>query len=160
MATLPGVVHIHGNDTAGSLLIEYDPVLQAEATLLRLLADRHGIAVEAVAAQDDPPGSGPDAGRNTPRLATAIQSPFENVNERLFDLTNGYLDLRYSVPVLFAVLGTWKVLSTSALPSIPWYTYYWMSFRLFTVFRGLEKKNHSSGSSPSAEAPPGANATR
>jgi hypothetical protein len=160
LAVLPGVVRTLSNETTGSLLIEFDPALQDEATLLRYLADHHVVmAADSAVTQLDPPDTGPVSGRNTPRLATAIQSPFESVNERLFDLTDGYLDLRYSVPVLFAVLGTWKVLSSSALPSIPWFTYYWMSFRLFTVFRGLEKKNHSSGNNSSREASPGAIAT-
>jgi hypothetical protein len=154
LLAFPGVLGVRGSEIAGSLLIEYDPAALSETVLLRHLTDRHDLVADAVNSEtidaNDGLGAGGEGGGKSPRLARAIQTPFERANETLFDLTDGYLDLRYTLPVIFVVMGTWKVLSASSLPSIPWYTYYWMSFRLFTIFRGLEK---NTGGSRNRSAP-------
>ena len=135
----PGVARVSGNATTGSVLIEYDPGIQSEAELIGRLADSHDFSLDGQSAPD-PSVSVEEWREGTPKLVSAIQFPFRSANRALLALTDGYLDLRYSVPVAFVVLGTAKILRTSAQPGVPWYMYYWMAFHLFSIFRMLDER--------------------
>jgi hypothetical protein len=151
LASLPAVSRVSGNELTGSLLIEYDPAYQSEDQLLDRLAHVHDITTAGESESNDPAGAVHSHG-SSPRLAQAIQSPFDHANQMLLDVTRGYLDLRYSLPVMFVVAGTWKVLKYVGQPPVPWYMYYWMAFNLFSMFRVMEEKEPAATAGAAGES--------
>ncbi len=138
LSAFAGVMKVTGNNVTGSVLIEYDAdVLSDGQLLVRLRQTLDFTTEESATDSSDPVGDAPVS--DSPKVAAVIQSPFDRVDEMLKELSDGFLDLRYSVPVVFIVLGTWKVLMSSSPPGIPWYMYYWMSYRLFANNRTSEK---------------------
>lgn len=143
LSSLAGIRSVAGSDLTGSVLIEYEPGRQSEDKLRDRLRKKHDVDV---ADRHDAARASPRYSIGTPtRLAEAVQYPFSRVDRALFETSGGYFDLRYTLPVAFIAIGTFRMFATAAQPAIPWYMFYWMSFRLFTIFRMLEGKDRSSG---------------
>jgi hypothetical protein len=124
LAEVEGIHHVQTTPRTGSLLVLYDPERIREEDLRRKIEELSEMRVV------DPL----DAGPGKSRVSRLTQAPFRQINENIFRWTEGTLDLRSMVPIGLALYGTIKLLRFGPLPSIPWYTLYWWSFRTFVIF--------------------------
>jgi hypothetical protein len=135
MSALAGIRTASGNRVTGTVLVEYDPQSHEESILVERIAHASGLRIAKVGAWG--------MGAPVPAIADAIQEPFERLNAGIFDVTKGNLDLRYLVPLLFAGYGTLKLLRQGPVPAIPWYLFYWWSFRMFVLLNRQAEKAQS-----------------
>ncbi len=138
---LSGVGSVETNSITGSILVIYDVVLFNEKDLLFHLSETSGLSPDT---EDSSPHqqtvkSPESKGIEVPHLARAVEEPFRNLNEGLLRLTNGYMDVRYFLPLLLMGYGTSKLVRQGPVPAIPWYLLYWWSFRTFVLLNRQAK---------------------
>jgi Heavy metal associated domain 2 len=133
---LKGVGEVAANPVTGSVLAFYDPQAQEEGAVVgRMLRIAETTGIQGTE-RPAPPGRRPERTMVMPHLARAVQDPFDRINTGVFRMTEGYLDLRYLVPLLFLGFGTVRLLRQGPVPAIPWYLFYWWAYRVFLAADG------------------------
>lgn len=128
-----GISNVETNPVTGGILVHYDVSVFKEWDLLSHISGKSGLPLDS---SDTEPRYAdlPEAkGIEIPRLARAVEEPFQRLNTGLFRMTNGYMDFRYLLPVLLMAYGTSKLIRLGPVPAIPWYLLYWWSFRTFVL---------------------------
>ena len=134
-----GIHQVETNTLTGSVLALYDPAMVEERTLLLRLMGIAEVPLVPSSPEDTSVKLSAKNSMDIPRLPQAIEEPFHRLNTGFFRLTNGYMDLRYLVPVLLMAYGTSKLIRQGPVPAVPWYLLYWWSFRTFVVLNGPTK---------------------
>jgi hypothetical protein len=117
------ISRVKANPTTGSLTIYYDPGIGDLANTFVMLQDLGMITNE----QPTLPAT---ADRST--VATNITGVLTGWNQRVYQFTEGSLDLKSLVPFL---LGSWAlrqfVKGNAATKFVPWYALAWYAFDMF-----------------------------
>lgn len=127
LLALPGVRHVGLNPQSCSLLIFHDPAAIDTAGLIERIQGTGLLTLEELA---------PDRMVSKPASislsAQGIHRAFQEVDARLYGMTDGRWDLRSVFPAALGVLAVRQLLARpGALTSAPWYVLAWYAFDSF-----------------------------
>ncbi len=131
IASIDGVNEVHTSPITGSVLTIYDPERTGKDMMIKKILEVSGLKLASPTSRGI--RSVEHVTPEEPYLTQATMDFIHSINNNILSLTRGYMGLGYLIPLFLFTYGTIKLVRQGPIPAVPWYLFYWWSFRTFII---------------------------